>query len=70
MSLLNTSPFKALRAKLSERPYSPCIQHRLRSDAYWDCVLRHQARGNNQMSSTCPLGTTEDKTAVVDTFLR
>lgn len=70
LSFLSTSPFRAIKARLYDKPYSPCIQHRIKSDAYWECVLRHQAVGNGQMTSSCSMGSAKSENAVVDTSLR
>ena len=69
-SLLSTSNFRAIKARPSDRPYSPCIQHRHRSDAYYECVLRHLAMGNGQATSTCAIGPEDSPDAVVDSKLR
>ncbi|KAL4232989.1 hypothetical protein ACF0H5_007676 [Mactra antiquata] len=69
-SFLSTEPFRAIKARAHDRPYSPCIQHKIKSDAYTECVLRHQAVGNGRVTSSCSMGTENDNRAVVDTFLR
>lgn len=70
LSFLSTSPFRSIKARLYDKPYSPCIQHRIKSDAYWECVLRHQAVGNGQATSTCLMGSPDNPESVVDTLLR
>lgn len=70
LSFLSTSPFRSIKAHLYDKPYSPCIQHRIKSDAYWECVLRHQAVGNGQATSTCLMGSPDNPESVVDTLLR
>ncbi|XP_045198046.2 glucose dehydrogenase [FAD, quinone]-like [Mercenaria mercenaria] len=69
-SFLSTSSFRAIKARLFDKPYSPCIQHKIKSDAYWECVLRHQAVGNGQLTSTCSMGSAGSERAIVDTSLR
>ena len=69
-SFLSTSSFRVIKARVFDKPYSPCIQHKIKSDAYWECVLRHQAVGNGQMTSTCSMGSTGSERAIVDTSLR
>lgn len=68
--MLTTSPFTSLHAKIPDKHYSPCIQHKLKSDAYWECLLRHQAAGNGQSTSTCTMGPESGNQTVVDSQLR
>ncbi|XP_052810599.1 glucose dehydrogenase [FAD, quinone]-like [Mya arenaria] len=70
LSFLSTAPFRAMKARVREKPYPSCIEHRFKSDGYWECLLRHIAVGNGQATSTCPLGSIGSPKTVVDTNLR
>ena len=47
-----------------------CSQYEFRSDAYWECIVRHLASTVYHPTGTCKMGNTKDKTAVVDPQLR
>ncbi|KAK3580270.1 hypothetical protein CHS0354_023507 [Potamilus streckersoni] len=70
LSLLNTKPFRKMKARLADKPYPSCIQHRMYSDAYWTCLLRHHAVSSNQPTSTCRLGPFKGSDSVLDPQLR
>ncbi|XP_033739719.1 glucose dehydrogenase [FAD, quinone]-like [Pecten maximus] len=47
-----------------------CKHHTFRSDAFWDCYIRHYTLTVYHPTSTCRMGAMDDPTAVVDPFLR
>ncbi|XP_033750383.1 glucose dehydrogenase [FAD, quinone]-like isoform X1 [Pecten maximus] len=50
--------------------YQLCIQHDFRSDAFWECYVRHFIINLHHATSTCRMGAVDDKSAVVDPQLR
>ncbi|XP_069137638.1 glucose dehydrogenase [FAD, quinone]-like [Argopecten irradians] len=50
--------------------YYLCNKHEFRSDAFWECYIRHYILNFCHASSTCRIGALDDKTAVVDPLLR
>lgn len=70
LSLLTTQSFKSLRAKMVDKPFSSCKQHRIKSDIYWECLIRHLAVSAGQATSTCPMGAISNQNTVVDSNLR
>ena len=55
--------FEGMRAKF-------CAEHEFRSDAYWECIIRHIATTICHPSGTCKMGSVDDRTAVVDPELK
>ena len=47
-----------------------CKQHEFRSDAYWECFIRHLATTVYHPAGTCKMGSVGDKTTVVDPQLK
>ena len=47
-----------------------CSKHKFRSDAYWECIVRHLATTVYHPAGTCKMGNSKDGTAVVDPQLR
>lgn len=50
--------------------YQLCTQHKFRSDAFWECFIRHFSLTVYHDSCTCRMGSFDDPTAVVDPQLR
>ncbi|OWF43150.1 glucose dehydrogenase [FAD, quinone]-like [Mizuhopecten yessoensis] len=50
--------------------YQLCIQHEFRSDEFWECYVRYYTVNTAHATSTCRMGATNDRTAVVDPQLR
>jgi choline dehydrogenase len=50
--------------------YGICDKIKYDSDEYWECVLRHFAITCYHPTCTCRMGSSSDKTAVVDPQLR
>ena len=44
--------------------------HKFRTDAYWECIVRHLATTVYHPAGTCKMGNRKDETAVVDPQLR
>ena len=64
---------KALReagAKEVKRSDPNCNHHEYDSDAFWECVGRHNTMTNFHQAGTCKMGAVGDPTAVVDPKLR
>ena len=61
---------QGLGAKIEHAKISFCSQHELRSDAFWECVVRHLAVTEYHHCGTCKMGGKADPTAVVDPQLR
>ena len=55
---------------MADKPFSSCKQHRIKSDIYWECLIRHLAVSAGQATSTCPMGAVSNQNAVVDSNLR
>ena len=70
LSLLTTPSIKPLKAKLVPNPSSLCKQHRIKSDTYWECLIRNLAVGAGQITSTCSMGSGSNQNSVVDSHLR
>ncbi|KAL5020232.1 hypothetical protein ScPMuIL_003124 [Solemya velum] len=72
MKLLDTPSFSAIGAHFpdSKRPFSFCKEHAYGSDKYWECVGRHLAVTVYHHTSTCKMGASNDKSAVLDPQLR
>ena len=68
--MLKTKTMQKLGAKLRNKPFSKCSQHTHDSDAYWECLVRHNAVSGYHQSSTCKMGSASDTTAVVGPDLR
>eukprot|EP00918_Siedleckia_nematoides_P105965 GHVU01231304.1.p1 GENE.GHVU01231304.1~~GHVU01231304.1.p1 ORF type:complete len:598 (+),score=63.32 GHVU01231304.1:326-2119(+) len=65
-----TKAFKALNAEPLDTPLPHCKQHQYDTDEYWECFVRHETMTIYHPTSTCKMGATDDKSAVVDPQLR
>jgi choline dehydrogenase len=68
--LLETPTMKKLGADVKKMKMSFCSKHKFRSDAFWECIVRHLAVTMYHYSGTCKMGPETDPTAVVDPQLR
>ena len=68
--LMKTSTFQTLGTNMNRSKMSFCSQHEFRSDAYWECHIRHLAVSMSHQSGTCKMGPENDPTAVVDPTLK
>ena len=67
---IETPTMQGLGAKIEHAKISFCSQHEVRSDAFWECVVRHLAVTEYHHCWTCKMGGKADPTAVVDPQLR
>ena len=67
---IETPTMQSLGAKVEHAKISFCSQHEFRSDAFWECVVRHLAVTEYHHCGTCKMGGKADPTAVVDPQLR
>ncbi|CAL8074899.1 unnamed protein product [Orchesella dallaii] len=65
----NTKTFQSIGARLSTTPFPSCRSHEFRSDAYWECYLRHYTLSVYHQAGTCKMGRADDPEAVVDASL-
>ena len=65
-----TPAFQRLGAIYPPIPIPECLDFFYRSDAYWECYIRHNAMNWHHMVGTCKMGTLTDPLAVVDSELR
>ena len=68
--LMQTPTMKSLGVTLEEAKISFCSQHEFRTDAYWECFLRHVATTAFHPCCTVKMGAEDDPTAVLDPQLR
>ncbi|XP_069137635.1 glucose dehydrogenase [FAD, quinone]-like [Argopecten irradians] len=70
--LVGTKTFQSIGADVNfQSPYYKlCSQHELRSDAFWECYVRHYGLTVYHPTTTCRMGSKDDPTAVVDPQLR
>ena len=47
-----------------------CLEHKFRTDSYWECIIRHLAATMYHPVGTCKMGRADDKTAVLDPELK
>ncbi|ODM97094.1 Oxygen-dependent choline dehydrogenase [Orchesella cincta] len=66
----NTTSFQKLGAHLAPEQYPGCEQHEMRSDAYWDCLIRTVTVTLSNPCCTAPMGLKDSPQAVVDSELR
>ena len=67
---MDTPAMKKLGVNIEQSKYSFCSQHEFRSDAYWECYVRHLALTVYHHSCTCKMGAASDPSSVVDPKLR
>ena len=68
--MMETPAMKKLGVKIEQHKLSICSQHEFRSDAYWECYVRHLAVTVYHHCGTCKMGAASDPTSVVDPELR
>ena len=68
--LMKTRAFGRVQARPPYSPFSRCANHKLNSDGYLECVVRHLAVPGNNLIGGCKMGLPEDNTTVVDHKLR
>ena len=67
---MQTQAFRSLGVRIEDTQISSCSQYKFRSDAYWDCFIRHIATTSYHPCCTVKMGATSDPTAVVSSKLR
>ena len=66
-----TKTMRDIGAKQLPVPHPYCSeQHDYDTDAFWECVVRHDTKTVFHHSGTCKMGAVDDQTAVVDPQLR
>ena len=68
--IMETPTMKNLGVQISRSKVSFCSQHDFRSDAFWECFIRHVTVHSLHPTGTCKMGTVNDPTSVVDPSLR
>ena len=68
--LMKTRAFGRVQARPPYSPFSRCANHKLNSDGYLECVVRHLAVPGNNLIGGCKMGSPEDNSTVVDHKLR
>ena len=68
--LMETPTMKRLGVKIEQTKVSICSQHEFRSDAYWECYMKHVTVHAYHPTGTCKMGAVRDPSAVVDPHLR
>jgi len=66
----NSKHFQSIGGKLSPIPLAPCANTSFRSDAYWECYLRHLTLTLYHPSGTCAMGKRDNPYSVVDSELK
>ena len=69
---IETQTIKSIGASVDQlkNKFPVCSQHKFRSDAFWECVVRHVGLSSHHQCCTCKMGATSDPTTVVDPELR
>jgi len=65
-----TEAFKSIGAQLSPTIFPSCTGVPYRSEAYWECYLKHYSLSVYHPSGTCSMGKRSDPSAVVDPRLK
>ena len=65
-----TEAFKSIEAQLTPTVFPSCKEFEYRSDAYWECYIKHYSLCVYHPSSTCTMGKPGSPTSVVDSRLR
>ncbi|XP_052774339.1 glucose dehydrogenase [FAD, quinone]-like [Mya arenaria] len=68
--LMETPVMAQLGASVNRMKLSMCSHLEFRSDAYWECIIRHLSVTEYHHSGTCKMGPADDPRSVVDPQLR
>ncbi|XP_061182214.1 L-sorbose 1-dehydrogenase-like [Saccostrea echinata] len=68
--LVATKSFQSVEAKIVQIKHEDCRSKDQDSDEHWECLVRHYALTNYHPTSTCTMGASNDKSAVVDPNLK
>lgn len=63
-------PFQKFGPRFYSKPNPFCYKHKLYSDAYWECILRHYTYSYYHDVGTCRMGPPEDPWSVVNHELK
>ena len=69
-NFIETPTMQSLNAKVDQMKLSICSEHDFRSDAYWECFVRHMAVTGYHPCCTNRMGADSDPSSVVDLQLR
>ena len=67
---VGTVAYEKLGAKQIRFKHPYCSIHEFDTDAFWECVIRHDSKTVFHPAGTCKMGALDDPTAVVDPQLR
>ncbi|XP_061177510.1 L-sorbose 1-dehydrogenase-like [Saccostrea echinata] len=68
--LMKTKAFARIQARPPYSPFTKCSKHKLNSDNYLECLVRHLAVPGSNLIGGCKMGSPKDNTTVVDHKLR
>ena len=68
--IMKTPTFQSMGVKMEDTKISFCSNHPFRSDAYWECFIRHMATTSYHPCCTVKMGSVSNPSAVVDPQLR
>lgn len=68
--LMKTRAFARVQARPPFLPFSKCSNHKLNSDSYLECLVRHLAVPGSNLIGGCKMGSMKDNSSVVDLKLR
>ena len=68
--LMHTRAFRTIGVDFNYTKMAACQSHTYRSDAYWECFIRHTAQTTYHPTSTCKMGAKDDPSVVVDPELK
>lgn len=68
--LMKTRAFARVQARPPFLPFSKCSSHKLNSDSYLECLVRHLAVPGSNLIGGCKMGSMKDNSSVVDHKLR
>jgi len=69
-AIMETKAFKAIGPKYHRRFHPGCDKHKLDSDEYWQCYIRHNTLTAYNPTGTCRMGAAEHNNTVVTPDLR
>ncbi|KAL7036935.1 hypothetical protein ACKWTF_009005 [Chironomus riparius] len=70
LSLLETEAFRKLGARLHQIPLPGCDHFHFGSDSYWHCTIHSLTSTIHHQTTTCKMGSKNDKNAVVNHELK
>ncbi|XP_059056899.1 ecdysone oxidase-like [Achroia grisella] len=70
MKIIDTPTFKGMKAEIKRILYEDCDDAEFGSDAYWKCMIRTVTYNVYHPVGTAKMGSTDDRSAVVDRKLK